>query len=42
MIVTTSTALLCAMVSCFVDYKGAKVTCITDAYLYIKQTAKMT
>ena len=26
----------------FVDYKGAEVTCITDAYLYIKQTAKMT
>ena len=26
----------------FVDYKGAKVTCITDAYLYITQTAKMT
>ena len=26
----------------FVDCKGAGVTCITDAYLYIKQTAKMT
>lgn len=26
----------------FVDYKGAEVTCITDAYLYIKQSAKMT
>ena len=26
----------------FVDYKGAEVTCITDPYLYIKQTAKMT